>query len=179
MAALGRDALATAEPEISYGLLTVTVGRAEWIPGLLWARDELGCAFFDWLSAVDELDDGFGVVAHLLCPRGAHHHLLLRTLVPRDDPVLPTATTLYRGANWHEREAHEMFGIGFDGHPNLVPLLLPEGFSGHPLRKEFVLASRVVKPWPGAVNPGQSAGEAARRPGKRPPGVPGPGRWPG
>ena len=71
-----------------------------------------------------------------------------------------------------------MFGIVFTDHPNLIPLLLPDGFEGHPLRKEFVLASRVAKAWPGAVNPGQSAEDAARRPTKRPPGVPDPKTWP-
>jgi NADH-quinone oxidoreductase subunit C len=70
-----------------------------------------------------------------------------------------------------------MFGIGFDGHPDLKPLLLPPQFEGHPLRKEFVLASRVAKPWPGAKEPGESEGAPARRQPMRPPGVPAPGTW--
>jgi NADH-quinone oxidoreductase subunit C len=71
----------------------------------------------------------------------------------------------------------------FDGHPNLVPLLLPDGFEGHPLRKDFVLASRVAKPWPGAKEPGESDHDlSAERssPGRRrmlPPGVPAPDEW--
>ncbi|MGH8916760.1 MAG: NADH-quinone oxidoreductase subunit C, partial [Actinomycetes bacterium] len=86
----------------------------------------------------------------------------------------------YRGANWHERETHEMFGIEFIGHPNLVRLLLPDDFQGRPLRKDFVLASRAAKPWPGAVNPGESTTEARRsRKPKLPPGVPAPGEWGG
>ena len=70
-----------------------------------------------------------------------------------------------------------MFGIDFAGHPNLVPLLLPDGFEGHPLRKDFVLAARVAKPWPGAKEPGESdeGGPPSRRK-TRPPGVPDPGR---
>ncbi len=64
-----------------------------------------------------------------------------------------------------------MFGLLFDGHPNLVPLLLPDGFTGHPLRKDFVLASRVAKEWPGAKEPGESHTGATRR-RMRPPGVP-------
>jgi NADH-quinone oxidoreductase subunit C len=59
---------------------------------------------------------------------------------------------LYSGANWHEREAHEMFGIEFTGHPQLIKLYLPEAFQGHPLRKSFPLLSREVKPWPGTVD---------------------------
>lgn len=59
---------------------------------------------------------------------------------------------VYPGANWHEREAAEMFGISFEGHPNLVQLYLPGGFEGHPLRKSFPLLTREVKPWPGTVD---------------------------
>ena len=55
-----------------------------------------------------------------------------------------------------------MFGIDFAGHPHLVPLLLPDGFEGHPLRKDFVLAARAAKAWPGAKEPGESDADAAR-----------------
>ena len=179
MAVLAGASFAMAGTEIAYRQLTVTVTPSAWLSALEWARHELDCSYFDFLCGVDELDAdpaGISVVAHLHCPR-ARHHLLLRTLVPADDLALPTATGLFRGANWHEREAHEMFGVVFTGHPNLDPLLLPDGFEGTPMRKDFVLAARVVKPWPGAVNPGQSAEDAARRPGKRPPGVPDPALW--
>lgn len=179
MALLAGAALAMSGTQTAHGQLTVDVVPSAWLQALEWARDELDCTFFDFLCGVDQCDAdpaGIEVVAHLHCPQG-RHHLLLRTLVPVADLRLPTATGLFRGANWHEREAHEMFGLAFTGHPNLDPLLLPDGFEGTPLRKDFVLASRVVKPWPGAVDPGQSARDAARRPGKRPPGVPDPARW--
>jgi NADH-quinone oxidoreductase subunit C len=158
---------------------TVDVDRHEWPAALTNARDRLECDFFDWLSAVDELDSegGIRVLAHVYSTT-RRHRLLLRTLVP-DNGHLPTATTVYKGANWHERETFEMFGVVFDGHPNLVPLLLPPGFVGHPLRKDFVLASRVAKQWPGEVDPGQSVGDVAGRRSRRnvPPGVPAPGTW--
>jgi NADH-quinone oxidoreductase subunit C len=67
-----------------------------------------------------------------------------------------------------------MFGIGFPG--ELPKLLLPPEFEGHPLRKDFVLASRVAKAWPGAKEPGEH-GDAPRRQAMRPPGVPAPGEW--
>ena len=85
---------------------------------------------------------------------------------------------LFPGAAWHERETYEMFGITFARHPDLRPLLLPPGFEGNPLRKEFVLASRVAKAWPGAKEPGESeAGGPAKRAPMRPPGVPDPNEW--
>ena len=103
---------------------------------------------------------------------GARRGILLRTRVDRDGGSLPSLTAVWAGAAWHERETREMFGIEFSGLPDASPLLLPEGFEGHPLRKEFVLASRVAKEWPGAKEPGESV--AGR---KRPLGVPAPGAW--
>lgn len=67
---------------------------------------------------------------------------------PRAESWVP----LFRGAEWHEREAWEMFGIEFEGHPGLRHLYLPGQFEGHPLRKDFPLLAREVKPWPGLVN---------------------------
>ena len=168
----------------SYGQDTVDVPRAFWVAALTSARDELGFTFFDWLTAVDQLDadvePGFDVVCHLWSlPR--REHLLLRTRVPAAEPVLDTATGVFAGASWHERETFEMFGLDFAGHPHLVPLLLPDGFEGHPLRKDFVLAARAAKAWPGAKEPGESdaeggAGSPSRRK-TRPPGVPDPEAW--
>ncbi|AQZ67272.1 NADH-ubiquinone oxidoreductase chain C [[Actinomadura] parvosata subsp. kistnae] len=155
----------------SFGDTTIDVAPADWLALLTHVRDSLGFAFFDWLTGVDEPPDVFAVVAHVYNP-AAGRRLLLRTHVPRDDPRLPTAVGVYRGANWHERETFEMFGVIFDGHPNLVPLLLPDGFEGHPLRKDFILAARVAKPWPGAKEPGESGHGAPSRRKTLPPGVP-------
>jgi NADH-quinone oxidoreductase subunit C len=63
--------------------------------------------------------------------------VVVRTRVPREKPELPTISQVYPGANWHERETHEFFGIVFTGHPDLTPLLLPEDATYHPLRKDF------------------------------------------
>ena len=76
--------------------------------------------------------------------------VVLHVRLPAEDPVMPSLTGVYGGANWHERECAEMFGILFEGHPNLVKLYLPEDFEGYPLRKSFRLASRRFKSWPGA-----------------------------
>ncbi|MEU9202281.1 NADH-quinone oxidoreductase subunit C [Streptomyces sp. NPDC048332] len=170
-----------ATAEQAYELLTVDVPPASWTTALETARDRLGCTYFDWLSAVDEPGTGFRVCAHVAAlpdaGGGSVRRLLVRTTVPHEAAELPTATGVYAGAAWHERETHEMFGIGFDGHPHLVPLLLPEGFEGHPLRKDFVLAARVAKAWPGAKEPGESEHGGPKRRTMLPPGVPDPNEW--
>ena len=161
----------------TYGEVTVDVPAERWAAAALAARDdpELELSYFDWLSGVDQLDAGFEIVVHLYSVR-LRHRALLRTQVSWVDPVLASLVPVFPGAGWHERETHEMFGVGFAGHPGLIPLLLPDGFEGHPLRKEFVLASRVVKEWPGAREPGESHTGATRR-RMRPPGVPDPEEW--
>jgi NADH-quinone oxidoreductase subunit C len=83
---------------------------------------------------------------------GTADRVLLKADVPDDDPRVPTWIQAYSGAAWHEREAHEMFGIRFDGNADLRNIYLPSEFEGHPLRKEFPLLARVVKPWPGIVD---------------------------
>ena len=155
---------------VSFGEVTVDVPASSWVAAVTAARDSLELDSFDWLSAVDQLDDGFDVVLHLFSV-SRKDRALLRTRIPRSSPVLDSLTAVFPGANWHERETAEMFGIGFTGHPNLDPLLLPDGFTAHPLRKDFVLAARVAKEWPGAREPGEShTGTTRRR--MRPLGVP-------
>lgn len=176
---LGPDARAAS----SYGVVTVDVPREQWLDAVRAVRDDerLDGRFFDLLTAVDELDDGFDVVVRLWSTQ--HRHAVhVRTRCPRNDAAVPSLSGVFGGAGWHERATWEMFGIDFPGHPDLRPLLLPDGFEGTPLRKEFVLAARVEKPWPGSKEPGESdrdlAADAPRRRRRlMPPGVPGPGAW--
>ena len=161
----------------------VDVPPDRWAGAILSARDDgkLACDFLDFLCAVDETGspDGedFAVVAHLWSTTHKHG-VLVRTRVPRDAPHMESVVDVYPGAAWHERETHEMYGVHFDGFPGeLMPLLLPDGFEGHPLRKDFVLAARVVKAWPGAKEPGESDSGAPSRRRVRPPGVPSPEEW--
>ncbi|GGP75197.1 dehydrogenase [Streptomyces variabilis] len=167
---------AQATAEEAYGVLTVDVPSDAWIPALEAARDRLGCTFFDWLSAVDEPGTGFRVTVHVAALAPVRR-LLLRTTVPHEAPVLPSAVDVYAGAAWHERETHEMFGVEFTGHPGLDHLLLPDNFEGHPLRKDFVLAARVAKAWPGAKEPGEPEHGGPKRRQMLPPGVPDPNEW--
>jgi NADH-quinone oxidoreductase subunit C len=81
-----------------------------------------------------------------------HVGITIKADVPDAELVVDSWVTVYAGANWHERETHEMFGIGFAGHPDLRNIYLPTDFEGHPLRKDFPLVARIVKPWPGIVD---------------------------
>ena len=168
-----------------FGGILATVPAAGWVEALTAARDGLGADFLDWLTGVDELEAGYLVAAFVVSTvergpgqLGKARGVILRTRIAKDaeqGAKLASATGVYRGAAWHERETFEMFGIEFTGHEGLKPLLLPDGFEGHPLRKDFVLAARVAKAWPGAKEPGESEHHAAS-PGRRrmlPPGVPG------
>jgi NADH-quinone oxidoreductase subunit C len=155
-----------------FGPVTVDVPREGWAEGLE-AAYAAGATFFDLLTAYDLGADGFAVVVHVATD-DLRDHVLLRTRVPRDDAVLATATGVYRGAAWHERETHEMFGVRFTGNERLDPLLLPAGFGAAPLRKDFVLAARAARPWPGDKDPADSGGRARRR--TPAPGVP--ADWP-
>ncbi|MFF7974495.1 NADH-quinone oxidoreductase subunit C [Streptomyces sp. NPDC007905] len=165
-----------ATAEEAYEVLTVDVPPSSWLTALETARTTLTCTYFDWLSAVDEPGTGFRVSAHVVALAPVRR-LLLRTTVPHEAPTLPSAVGVYAGAAWHERETHEMFGVVFEGHPGLEHLLLPEAFEGHPLRKDFVLAARVAKAWPGAKEPGESDHGGPKRRQMLPPGVPDPNEW--
>jgi NADH-quinone oxidoreductase subunit C len=90
---------------------------------------------------------------------GTDERVLLKTDIPDDDLRVPTWSHVFAGAAWHEREANEMFGIDFDGNNDLRHIYLPTEFEGHPLRKEFPLLARVVKPWPGIVDVEPMPGE--------------------
>jgi NADH-quinone oxidoreductase subunit C len=157
---------------------TVDVPTGAWRAAVRAGRDdpELGLDFFDWLSAVDEGEEGFDLVVHVWSTTRRHGLLIRTRLADRAAPHAPSIVDLYPGAAWPERDTREMFGITFTDPGDDRPLLLPEEFEGHPLRKEFVLATRVAKPWPGAKEPGESGGPAKRQP-MRPPGVPDPREW--
>ena len=96
-------------------------------------------------------DTRFQVLARVTDIR-RHVGVTLKADVPDDALAIESWFTVYAGANWHERETHEMFGISFTGHPDLRNMYLPTEFEGYPLRKDFPLLARMVKPWPGIVD---------------------------
>jgi len=135
------------------------------------ARAAAGAAMLDMLTAVDDPAGGrIQVVAHLVDVVGRVRHLVW-TDVDRDDPVLDSLVEVYPGAGWHEREVHEMFGVAFEGNPDLRPLLTT-GDTHHPLRRTSPLPARLATPWPGALDP--SDRPAGDRPAARPRSRPGP-----
>ncbi|MEU6156487.1 NADH-quinone oxidoreductase subunit C [Actinosynnema sp. NPDC047251] len=163
-----------AQPKTAFGQTTAHVAVEHWLAAARHAHDVLGCAAFDWLGVEDAGRPGasglrHAVLLHVVHP-GTRQGLLLRTEV--GDEPLPSVAGLWAGAAWHEREAAEMFGIALvEPAPRL---LLPDSFAGHPLRKDFVLASRVVRPWPGRLEPGEDGTSAPSRRRTAPPGVPDP-----
>jgi NADH-quinone oxidoreductase subunit C len=164
VAALGAGQLVSA-----YGDEHVDISRDLWVAALLAARDDVGCRWLDWLGAYEDGPDVPMVVARVWSLE-RREGVLVRTSLDAADPRLPTATGVFAGASWHEREAAEMYGITFDGHPDPRRLLLPEAFEGHPMRKDTLLMARSARPWPGSVEPDDAGGRRARR-RPEPPGV--------
>jgi NADH-quinone oxidoreductase subunit C len=125
-------------PTVSGGLVTVEVTSDRWQALGRVAKDELGCLYFNWLSAIDWKDQGLEVVCRVENLESGLA-LMLRTKLGPGSTHCPTLTDLWKGANWMERECFDMFGVVFDGHPDLRRILLGQDWpAGHPLRKDFV-----------------------------------------
>ena len=96
----------------------------------------LDLKFLRCLFGVDHLDEGIEVVYQFLSLEKGHE-VVVKTRLPQSDLRVASVTPVWNAANWHERETRDMFGIEFDGHPHLLPLLLPEDMTDHfPLRKD-------------------------------------------
>ena len=136
------EAFPAAEFGVSLGDDLVRVGGDDLV-GFATAAREAGFSMFLDLCAVDYLDrtpDRYEVVINLIAPEEPQRLRILAG-VPGDDPVLPSITGVYPGANFYEREAYDLFGIRFEGHPDLTRILLPDEWEGHPLRKDHAVGS--------------------------------------
>jgi NADH-quinone oxidoreductase subunit C len=130
---------------IAYGELTLTVAVADILDVLSFLKTDPQCQF---VSIIDicgadypQREKRFDVVYHLLSPR---QNKRIRIKVETDeDSTVPSATGVFPGADWFEREAYDLYGILFSGHPDLRRLLTDYGFEGHPLRKDFPLTGFV------------------------------------
>ncbi len=149
---------------ITFDTVKISVGSDDWVSAHTAVRDDLDLGFFSWLSAVDwanEVEAGDALSDEVeeriellttVADLTEGHRVTFSTDLTKDSPSIASLVNVYSGANWHEREAAEMFGIEFVGHPDPGPLYLPESFIGNPLRKSYPLLSREVKPWPGDVD---------------------------
>jgi NADH-quinone oxidoreductase subunit C len=145
-----RFGAAVVETHAHRGDHTAVIDRGALVDALTFCRDDaaLGFDMLSDLTAVDYLkypgrEDGprFDVVYHLYSI--AHNHRVrLKVRVDEDDPVVPTAVPVWPIADWLEREVWDMFGIRFEGHPDLRRLLMYEEFVGHPLRKDYPINRR-------------------------------------
>ena len=138
-----KEVLPDIEFVASQGVLDVVlVVSREDVPRVMRAAKDDPRLAFDYLrclSGIDQMEQGLEVVYNLYSFKHAHN-VTIKTIIPADDPQVATVTTVWNGALWHEREAHEMFGIVFEGHPDLRPLLLEEDLGYHPLLKSHPLA---------------------------------------
>ena len=136
-------------PSVPGETVAVEVGRDDLTAVMTAAHDDarLGMDYLRCLSGVDWQEEGLEVVYHLWS-FAKRQHLTVKTRVTYADPSVPSIAAIYPGAEWHEREARDMFGIHFEGHPNLVPLLLPDDMTDHfPLRKDNPLQE--IEEWQG------------------------------
>ncbi len=164
----------------TFGTLVVRVRPDAWRRAAEIARADLECDYLSFIAGIDWMpapkpagDEGgdtsapvqpdtmtfgaagsdgrFQVFAHVQST-SRHWGITLKTDVTEDAPRVDSWVSVYPGADWHERECWEMYGIDFVGHPKIRRLYLPAEFEGNPLRKDFALLAREVKPWPGLVD---------------------------
>jgi NADH-quinone oxidoreductase subunit C len=140
--ALGRD---VARSAVAHGELTVSVSADAILKALKFLRDDTGCQFICLIDicGVDYpgREKRFDLVYHLLSP--VHNQRIRVKLETDDTEPVASAVSLYPAADWYEREAYDLFGILFSGHPDLRRILTDYGFEGHPLRKDFPLTGFV------------------------------------
>ena len=149
---------------IEFDTLKIKVDSQSWVDTHKTLKTEFNLKFFSWLSAVDWDNDvktgdapkepvnpSFEILS-CLSKTSSEDLVISSTTISKEDPQIDSLVEVFGGANWHEREAYEMFGINFLNHPNLKKLYLPDAYEGNPLLKSFELISREVKPWPGEVD---------------------------
>ena len=124
-----------------HGEVTVFVPRDSVVGVCTFLKNENGFDLLADLCGADrgpEEDPRFEVNYHLFSTKH-HNRLRLKVLLSEDDAHVATVTTLWKTADWHERETYDLFGVVFDGHPDLRRILLPSDFDGHALRKDYPL----------------------------------------
>jgi NADH-quinone oxidoreductase subunit C len=138
-------AIAPGDRTIAFGELAIAVAPTRLIEVMRFLRDDVRCQFISFIDAcgVDwpAREKRFDVVYHLLSPHQNHR---IRVRIETDETTtVPSITPIFPGADWFEREAYDLYGILFSGHPDLRRILTDYGFDGHPLRKDFPLTGFV------------------------------------
>jgi NADH:ubiquinone oxidoreductase subunit C len=133
-----RFATVQVEPAVEGGPIVLTMPVDQWTAFAQFAKYDLRCRFFSFLSAVDWKDQGLEVVARL-DNVDDRIGLMMKTRLGPGVSACPSITPIFRGANWMEREAYDMFGIRFEGHPDLRRILLSDDWEGHPLLKSYAV----------------------------------------
>ncbi len=126
------------EPVVGGRELSVTLPPERWQEFGRFAKETLGLRYFNWLTAVDWKEQGLEVIARL-DELDAGVAVTMRTRLPSGTTRCATLTGVFRGANWMERECYDMFGVVFEGHPDLRRILLGEDWEGYPLRKDYAV----------------------------------------
>ena len=124
------------EPTLDGILLTVSLPVERWEEIGRFAKTELGCLYFNWLSAIDWKEQGLEVLCRVE-NLDAGFAVMVRSRLGSGQVHCPSLTGLYRGADWMERECFDLLGVIFDGHPDLRRILLSQDWDGHPLRKDY------------------------------------------
>jgi len=119
-------------------VLAVTVPTPRWAEFARFAKDTLGYHFFSFSTAVDWKEQGLEVIARV-DNLDDNLSLLMKTRLEPGLSTCPSLVPVYRGANWMERECYDMFGIRFEGHPDLRRILLGDDWEGHPLLKSYAV----------------------------------------
>jgi NADH-quinone oxidoreductase subunit C len=118
--------------------IVITLPVDQWTDFAQFAKTSLGCRFFSFLSAVDWKEQGLDVVARI-DNLDAGIGLMMKTRLGAGVSTCPSLVPVFRGADWMERECYDMFGIQFDGHPDLRRILLADDWQGHPLLKSYAV----------------------------------------
>ena len=148
----------------NFDTLKINIDISSWIDTHKILKKDFNLSFFNWLSAVDwdnevkigdapkePVTPSFEILS-CLSQTNSNNLVISSTVISKENAEIESLVDVFAGANWHEREAYEMFGINFLNHPNLTKLYLPDDYEGNPLLKSFELISREVKPWPGDVD---------------------------
>ncbi len=149
-------------------LESLTVSPPQWRINAEQLRGE-GLGYFDFLAATDAGGSWFDVVVHVMAT-DASRRVLMRTRLAASESI-ESLVDVFPAAAWHEREAHELLGIDFSGHPDLRPLMI-SSLDTTPLRRTKPLSARLANAWPGSVEPGVDPDSTRRRRERLAPGVP-------